>query len=49
MKIGTNIHGPKRMNPNDLGDLLTFPLMPPAGQSFHSYSGVLEHLFLVAF
>ncbi len=31
----TDIYGPQRINPIDFGDLHTFPLAPPAGQSFH--------------
>lgn len=29
MKVGSNIYVPLRMNPNDFGDVLTFPLAPP--------------------
>ncbi len=35
-KFDTDIHGPQRMNPTDFGDPLTFPVLPPASQSFHS-------------
>lgn len=35
MQFGGEIHGPQRMNPDDLGEPLTFPLPPPAGQTFH--------------
>lgn len=31
----TDIHGPNRMNPNGFGEPMTFPLAPPAGQSFN--------------
>ena len=32
MKFGADIHGPKRMNPNEFGDYLTFHLEPSLGQ-----------------
>lgn len=35
MKLGTDINVALRMKPNDNGDHLTFPLAPPAGQTFH--------------
>lgn len=30
MKFSTHIHGPQVMNPNDVGDLMTFPQALPA-------------------
>ncbi len=33
IKFCTDIHGPQRINTIECGDLLTFPLMPLAGQS----------------
>ncbi len=33
MGICTGIHDPQRMNPNDFGDPLTFPLAPPQGSN----------------
>lgn len=30
-----NIHGPQRMNPNDFGGHLAFPLVTAVGQRFH--------------
>ncbi len=44
MKFGADIHGAKRMSPNDFGDPLTFDIVPPAGQSFHISSGISQHL-----
>ncbi len=35
IKLCTDIYDPQRMNPADFGDPLTFPLAPPAGQSFY--------------
>lgn len=32
----THIHGPQSMNSSDFYNPLTFHLVPPAGQSFHS-------------
>ncbi len=44
MKFSTDVHGPQRMSPTDFGDLLTCPLAPPAGQSFHLSSEISPHL-----
>ncbi len=44
MKFGTGIHGTQRMNPNDFGDLLIFPLAPPAGQRFHLFCEISQHV-----
>ncbi len=44
MKFSTDIHDPQRMNSNDFGDPLTFFIVPPAGQSFHSSSEIPQHL-----
>lgn len=30
-------HGPQRMNPNDFGDSLTFPLAPQPGQNVYTH------------
>ncbi len=38
------INGSQRMNPGDFGDPLTFPVVAPAGQSFHSSREVSQHL-----
>lgn len=35
LKFWTDTHGPQRSNPNNVGDCLTFPLVPPAGQNIH--------------
>lgn len=34
MKFGADIHGPKKMNPNDPGGSLTLHPAPPAGYKF---------------
>ncbi len=35
MRVCAYSHDPKRITSNDLGDPLSFPLRPPAGQSFN--------------
>lgn len=35
MKLCTDIHGAEKLNPGVFADPFTFPLPPPAGQSFH--------------
>lgn len=35
MKPGPVVHGSQRMNPSNLGDILTSPLAPPAGQTLN--------------
>lgn len=45
MTFYRKIRGPQRMNPNDLSDPLTFPVVPPGGQSFHLTSETSKHLF----
>ncbi len=40
MKCATYIQGPYKMNSKDVGDPLTFPLVPPAGWSFHLFSEI---------
>ncbi len=44
IRFGTDIHGAQMVNPHDVGDPLTCPLMPPAGQSFHLSSKIYQHL-----
>ncbi len=38
------IHSPQRRNRNDVGDPLTFPLAPQAGQSFYLCCEILQNL-----
>ena len=40
MKLGTDIHCPQSMNLTDVDDPLTYPLVLPAGQSFHLSCGI---------
>lgn len=35
MKFDLDIQGPFRIRSNNIGDPLTLPVAPPAGQSFH--------------
>lgn len=35
LKLGTNIQGAQRMNPNYFGDPLTFILAPPVAKNVH--------------
>ncbi len=44
MKFCTDIHGPQRINPNDVGAPLTFPLAPPAGRIFYLSCEISQHL-----
>ena len=44
MKFGRDIHVPQRMDPNDFGDPLTFPLESPAGQISHIFREIAWHL-----
>ncbi len=37
-------HGVLKMSPTDSGGPLTFHLAPPAGQSFHLFSEISQHL-----
>lgn len=37
MKFCTDDHGPQGLNPIYFGVPLTFPLLPPAAQSFHLF------------
>lgn len=39
----TVLHSLWRMNPNDFGDLLTFPVAPPADQSCKLSSEIAQH------
>ncbi len=39
-KRGADVHGAQGMNPNDFGDLLSFPLAPPWGSHM-----ALSHMF----
>ncbi len=50
MKFCSGIHGAQRMNPDDFGDPLTFPLAPPSGQKLN-LSNTLVYLgfFLFCF
>lgn len=44
-KCCTNIRVPERMNPNDVGDHLSFQLAPPAGhKSIKQLGKIYEHL-----
>lgn len=43
MKSCANILGPQGMNPNDLGDALTFHIALPTSQSCHISSDVCQH------
>lgn len=45
MTFYTKVRGHQRMNPNDLSDPLTFPVVPPGGQSFYLTSETSKHLF----
>ncbi len=45
LKFCTDIHGAQRINPNDFGDPLTFPLAPPAGITYHLSCKISQHLF----
>ena len=42
MKMGTNIHGPPRMKPTDVGNPLAFNLAPPVAQSLHLSSEISQ-------
>lgn len=38
IKFAVEIHGVKRINPNDFGDSLTFPLAPPSWEYYSKYT-----------
>jgi len=38
--MSANVHGAQRMNSNDIGGSLTFPLAPPAGQRFNIFCAI---------
>ncbi len=44
MKFGIDFHGPQRMNPNDFGDVLTFPVILPGGQILYLSSEMSQYL-----
>lgn len=44
MEFGSDIHGAQMVNPNDFGDLQTFPLVPPASHSSHLFSETSKYL-----
>ncbi len=44
MKFSTDIQGPQRIRSNDSDDLLTFPVLPPAGQNVLLFSVISHHL-----
>ena len=43
MNCGTDIRVHQRMTPTNFGDLLTFPLASPAGQSFYLFREISQH------
>ena len=48
LNFASYIQGPQNINSSDFGIRLTFPLVPPAAQSFH-YSSLSALLFAFAF
>lgn len=44
MKFGVAIHGSQMMNPDNFSELLTFHLVPPAGQGLHLSSEISQNL-----
>lgn len=44
MKFGMDIYGIQRLHPSHFGDSLNFPVIPPAGQNFHLFSVISQHL-----
>lgn len=44
MKVYTDMHGPQKMNPNEVGDPRIFPLAPQMGQGFHLSCGISRDL-----
>ena len=39
-----NIHSMQMMYPTDSGDPLTVPVAPPAGQMFHLFREIIQHI-----
>ncbi len=49
VKLVMSIHDPERINPHDLGDLLTFCLAPPLCQIFDCQRRVALSVFLLVY
>lgn len=42
VKFGSDIHVPQRINSKEVGDPLTFPLVPSSGKGFHLFIEIAE-------